>query len=384
MTEEVRRIMLEFADDTGLGGSGQAPRRYLWTDAHAVCNFLGLYRRTGDDGFRHLALELVDQVHHVLGRHRDDDPRSGWISGLDDSEGEAHPTAGGLRIGKDRGERRPDESYDERAEWDRDGQYYHYLTKWMHALSRTSAVCGEAKYCRWAVELAKAAHAGFVTVSPVSGAHRLRWKMSIDLSYPLVASSGHHDPLDGFITYNEIGLCASRDAPDADMPALGVEIADTALMLEGGRWETDDPLGIGGLLFDAGRLLQLAAAGQIADVTLLASLHSAARSSLEVYAARMQPGRPADYRLAFRELGLSIGLHAVTHMQAVLDGKPGLATDSRHGELTALAGYAPLRREIEEYWREPARQEARSWLDHHDINRVMLATSLLPDEFLAV
>ena len=32
------------------------------------------------------------------------------------------------------------------------------------------------------------------------------WKMSIDLSRPLVASMGQHDPLDGFVT------CAELDA----------------------------------------------------------------------------------------------------------------------------------------------------------------------------
>ena len=30
------------------------------------------------------------------------------------------------------------------------------------------------------------------------------WKMSIDLSYPLVPSMGQLNPLDGFITYNEL------------------------------------------------------------------------------------------------------------------------------------------------------------------------------------
>ena len=76
---------MEFADLTGLLREGQ-PRRYLWTDAFAVCNFLELHRQTGDEEFRHLALRLVDQVHHVLGRHREDDKRSGWISGLSEEE----------------------------------------------------------------------------------------------------------------------------------------------------------------------------------------------------------------------------------------------------------------------------------------------------------
>ena len=68
------------------GAHGPPPtvrRRYLWTDAFAVCNFLGLARATGDERYTELALRLVDQVHHVLGRHRADDARTGWISGLD-------------------------------------------------------------------------------------------------------------------------------------------------------------------------------------------------------------------------------------------------------------------------------------------------------------
>ena len=106
-----RSIMTEFADLTGLAG-GQAPKRYLWTDAFAVCNFLELYRQTGEEEYRRLALRLVEQVHHVLGRHRAGDPRTGWISGLSESEGERHPTRGGLRIGKPLNERQPDERFD--------------------------------------------------------------------------------------------------------------------------------------------------------------------------------------------------------------------------------------------------------------------------------
>ena len=71
-TTFVRDLMKDFAERTGLVGEG-APTRYLWTDAFAVCNFLGLEQRTGDAAYRALALRLVDQVHHVLGRHRPDD-----------------------------------------------------------------------------------------------------------------------------------------------------------------------------------------------------------------------------------------------------------------------------------------------------------------------
>ena len=162
--DEALKVMTEFADQTGLSNDGMPPRRYLWTDAFAVCNFLTLYRETGDEEFRHLALDLIAQVHTVLGRHRHDDARTGWISGLDEAAGAGHPTAGGLRIGKALNERQPGEAFDEQLEWDRDGQYFHYLTKWMHALERAGSVLAEPKYVLWAIELAKAAHGAFAYV----------------------------------------------------------------------------------------------------------------------------------------------------------------------------------------------------------------------------
>ena len=95
-----REIMMEFARETGLSPVLKPPRRYLWTDAFGVCNFLGLYHQTGEETYLDLALQLVDQVHDTLGRHREDDSRTGWISGLDEEQGKKHPTRRGLRIGK--------------------------------------------------------------------------------------------------------------------------------------------------------------------------------------------------------------------------------------------------------------------------------------------
>jgi len=179
--------MMPFAERTGVTGETQ-PRRYLWTDAFAVCNFLALDRATGEGRYRDLALELVDSVHRVLGRHRADDARTGWISGLSELEGRAHPTRGGLRIGKPLPERQPHEPFDERLEWERDGQYFHYLTKWMHALDRVARATGNALYNQWARELAEVAFGAFGAAS--STPPRLHWKMSIDLSRPLVRRWG--------------------------------------------------------------------------------------------------------------------------------------------------------------------------------------------------
>ena len=240
-TELAREIMLEFARLTGLSPARAHPRRYLWMDAFAVCNYLEFYSQTNNKAHLDLALQLVDQVHHVLGKHRGDDPRQGWISGLDAQQGEEHPTVGGLRIGKQLNERKPNEPSDERLEWDQDGQYYHYLTKWMHALNCVSQATRDPTYIRWAIELAKTAHAKFTFAPPYGGRKRMHWKMSIDLSYPLVPSMGQHDPLDGFVTYCELQAAAANDWDGSSYPDLGHEIVDMARICQGIQLPTNDP-----------------------------------------------------------------------------------------------------------------------------------------------
>ncbi len=320
--EIVRELMAEFVHLTGLA-DGQTPRRYLWTDAFAVCNFLELHRQTDDAIYRQLALRLVDQVHHVLGRHRADDPRTGWISGLAEPEGERHPTQGGLRIGKSLNECKPDEPIDERLEWDRDGQYYHYLTKWMHALCQVSRATGDATYQRWAIELAKTAHARF-TYRPASGNRkRMVWKMSIDLSYPLVPSMGQHDPLDGLITYLQLQVTTPLEAGQPSWPDLQAEITEMAGICQGQNWATTDPLGLGGLLADAYKVAQLIVHHQLKQFDLLETLVEAALVGLPAYARQNAWAQPVDFRLAFRELGLSIGLRAVERMLGLMEESPG-------------------------------------------------------------
>jgi hypothetical protein len=131
-TSSASAIMLNFATSTGLTVSSHKPRRYLWTDAFAVCNFLGLYRKTGESAFLRLALNLVDQVHQVHGRFRSDGLSAKW-----------------------------------------NGQYFHYLMKWMHALNCVSRDTGEDIYNQWALELAKVANAAFTYAPSAGGARRM-------------------------------------------------------------------------------------------------------------------------------------------------------------------------------------------------------------------
>ncbi len=379
-------MMTEFADQTGLLPLGKAPRRYLWTDAFAVCTFLEVYRQTGDEKYKHIALRLVDQVHNTLGRHREDDSRTGWISGLDEEEGKVHPTNGGLRIGKQMNERRPDDPYDERLEWDRDGQYYHYLTKWMHALNRVSRVIEDPMYNMLAIELAKTAHAGFTYVPLFGGPKRMYWKMSIDLSHPLVESMGHHDPLDGYITYSQLQATAVEGPEGSTPPDLTAEIVEMANICEGRNWTTDDPLGLGGLLDAACRVTQLIINASFERIDLLNVLLGSCLPGLRSYAGSNSLKLPAEYHLAFRELGLSIGLQALDKMEGLIAKNPD-AFNSKyplHSRIKALREFSPLIRVIESFWLEPANRQANSWMEHRDINMVMLATSLSPDGYLTI
>jgi hypothetical protein len=380
--EQAIQLMIAFADRTGLT-SDRPAQRYLWTDAFAVCNFLALARATGEKHHAELALQLVERVHATLGRHRPDDGRRGWLSGLSEAEGAAHPTRGGLRIGKPLPERGFDEPFDDELEWERDGQYFHYLTKWMHALDQVARFTRDVRYSRWARELADVAHAAFRYAPLAGGRTRLVWKMSIDLSRPLVPSMGQHDPLDGLITVVQLQATAEALDDARAAPMLTQALASFAGMLSG-DFVTPDPLGIGGLLADAARVAQLIEHPPLSG-DLLCALLDAATRGLAHYTRTGDGRAPASQRLGFRELGLSLGLHAVelvrrearTHLARFSDIQSEL-----HARLERLDVYVPLGATIEAFWQHPSHWDARSWSSHRDINEVMLATSLLPEGFL--
>ncbi|MEZ5573840.1 MAG: hypothetical protein R3E64_17770 [Halioglobus sp.] len=381
---DIRSIMLDFAASTGLADNSAKPRRYLWTDAFAVCNFLELSRQTGEEGFLLTARKLVDQVHFVLGKYSVDDSRKGWISGLDEHTGYEHPTVGGLRIGKKLLERKAYELFDERLEWDRDGQYFHYLTKWMQALARIAAYTGEGQYQRWALELARASHAAF-TYKPAAGkAMKMYWKMSVDLSRALVPSMGHHDPLDALTTYLELQATnACFDSPPSDIK-LESEIAECAAMCEARSWATDDPLGTGSLLFDAWRLQQIRSGFDISVSVDLSAMLADCESGLTAFQHSGLLKRPAEHRLAFREFGLSIGLHALARLGALAQKSTNRFSVTEHRQLARLLKFSYLSEVIENFWLQSSNRRVSTWREHADINSVMLATSLAPDGYLSL
>jgi hypothetical protein len=382
---QAARLMAEFATRTGLCSPARHHERYLWTDAFAVCNFLELFRQMHDEKYQRYATQLIDKVHQVLGRYRDDDWRSGWISGLGEEAGRRHPTTGGLRIGKSLKERDAAEPIDERLEWDRDGQYFHYLTEWMHALCQTAFVTGNADYARWAIELGQAAFERFARRSHSGEMVGIYWKMSTDLLRPLVAATGLHDALDGVISFRE-AQNAARALANVEATGLSAAIQSSSLLCQRGHWTTHDPLGLGGLLFDVCRLCRLPGEEGLNDVGLLEELIDACHNGLTTFLAGRQLSRPASHRLAFRELGLAIGLKA---LPMIADG---ITKDkSRFGSRPALGRsvdflmpYETLSEKIIDFWMPHAQHRDPNWLAHQNINDVMLATALIPDTFLSI
>jgi hypothetical protein len=377
------RLMSDFATRTGLSPTAEKPRRYLWTDAFAVCNFLELFEQTGDEQYGRRATGLIDQVHQMLGRYRDDDKRSGWISGLDERAGGRHPTAGGLRIGKPLRERSINEAFDEMLEWDRDGQYFHYLTKWIHALCQAAFATNNFEYALWAVELGEAAFKGFAQRYGSGRVVGVYWKMSTDLSRPLVPATGLHDALDGLITFREAQRALAKSPTKHREADLIIAIESLSVLCQHGEWTTTDPLGLGGLLFDAGRLCQLIGDEHHTDVRLLESILEACRNGLEGILASRYLNRPIAHRLAFRELGLAIGLQALPLVtDAVKKGRVPLR--NRNALVDRLLPYESLSEDIISVWLPRAQSPDEIWQAHQDINDVMLATALVADMFLSV
>lgn len=363
-------LMMKFAQESGLTDANRIPKRYLWTDAFAVCNFLGLYLETDEAYYKELSLRLVDQVHTVLGQYAQNDPREGWISGLNAEAAALHPTKGGLRIGKPLPERGMDAPYDAQAEWDRDGQYFHYLTKWMHALSRVTQVTGDPRYNRWAIELAQNAHEKFSYFDEHIQEKRLVWKMSIDLDRALVPSMGQHDALDAWIVYNELQRVEERYDKSETSTDLQKEIAEAERMAGMHSMLTDDPLGIGGLLSDAYLSLQTV---REREDTARKMLQSGIEGFLRYLEGDNRLSYPAEYRLAFRELGLAIGLKSMEKMHTLLPEEPLLAQVSKYSAFAA---------DLIRFWQDGSQQSNNVWTEHRDINSVMLATALSPEGYL--
>ena len=242
----------EFMSQTNIWPDGI---RYLWTDSHGVCNLLSLYYETGDSSFLKQAEDMVNKVYDVLGRKR------------------------GLRIGE---------------EPDRDGQYYHYLTKWMYALNEFGKI--KPEYHSRAVSLIKDIHPAFV----IKG-RGVIWKMLEDLSGPYPGYGlGGLDFYDGYVIYKLI-----------DESALSSEIGDmyTLIQKDYHKFSCTQDLGLGEVLWMThffpdeswAQLLRQRAEKQLNEMWV--------SNKNETYFCRQPSLRKTKF--AFTNYGVSVGCQSV-------------------------------------------------------------------------
>ena len=155
--------------------------------------------------------------------------------------------------------------------------------------------------------------------------------------------------------------------------------------------QLNDPLGFGGLLCDGLLLVRLMVRRRQVLDGLLEDILASALEGLEMYSsntninANKDPlSLPAEYRLAFRELGLSIGLHGVKRIMQCLRDNPEVfqSVNALERLLNKLATHQNLGDRIEDFWLTEENQRSATWTSHLDINMVMLATSLVPGGYL--
>jgi hypothetical protein len=159
-------------------------------------------------------------------------------------------------------------------------------------------------------------------------------------------------------------------------------------MCAGGDWATLDPLGIGGLLSDAYRLVQLIGKYNLPESPRLESLLRDIERSMQAFVSTEQHTLtlPAGYRLAFRELGLAIGVAAIDkmHLATEKDTDVFTANSPLKNSINSLMRYRSIYNAIRDFWLIPEHHANETWQEHGDINNVMLATCLSPDSYLTL
>lgn len=341
-------------------GAGGHLGRYLWTDAFGLVNLVTLSREASPSPsspasptLLALAKRLARAVHDTLGRTRDGTSR---LLGATDAE----PLRGGLRIGK------PDATGP-----DADGQYHHYLTLWMFALNRLSLAADEPAWNDLAVQLARAVHPAFVRRRGPDGAGRpaMAWKLSTDLRRVLVASEGHLDAATGRAVYALLQRTAAAQGRPRRL--LARELLDYArLVRRPGRAALrpgHDPLDLGMGLWAA----ELAAGdddddgddgdgGNGGDDAWAPLFRDEALRQAHDMLDPESPlsRRSASQRLAFRELGMCLGV--------------ACAGAHASEELRQRA------RALVDFWGEQREHGLESGGDLRPISSVMYAAALVP------
>ncbi|OBT60430.1 hypothetical protein VE03_10133 [Pseudogymnoascus sp. 23342-1-I1] len=272
--------------------SGGHRGRYLWTDAFGVLNFLTLHQELDEAKYLTLAKRLVASVHDILGRTRDGDSR---LPGATDE----NPLGGGLRIGKE-----------EASGPDGDGQYHHYLTIWMFALNRLSIASGMATYNDQAISLACGIHPRFF-IGRTTSSPRMVWKISMDMTKPLVSSQGRLDATTGFVVFRLLQEAAKESH------VLETEIADYHKVIS----QRDSPDATNDTL-DLGMALWTAHWYAEKDQWLEKLGENCLEATKKIFGDEEYKKRTSPHRLAFREFGALMGARCYAYdeyMEALTD-----------------------------------------------------------------
>jgi len=309
--------------------SESAPR--LDVDALALGNdlMLAALRRPGN--FLERARQRVDKVHEVLARHRSDSGRTGWLSGLNESEARMHPTRGGLRSGLEG----PGSASDE--------QCFHHLALWMSALERLFRVTGLPNYLTWSQDLAEASYQAFVYQTATGP--RMHSKLSCDLRRTPSAETDPLDPLDGLVTYMRIHNTGG---------GFEEECADFSQILENTDISSREPQALGRMLRDAAELRPYPDMESLSSALVVLAVQGLADVASGLEESRQR--EPAG------ELALAWGLERV-------------ARTPRQRAL--LGNYRKLSEELIGDWSRESNRQSSEWMADRDLNEALLAGALL-------
>ena len=114
--------------------------------------------------------------------------------------------------------------------------------------------------------------------------------------------------------------------------------------------KTNDPLGIGGLLADATRTTQLMVSGTVKLPELLDKILRSTVTGIRSYIETGQLSLSPDYRLAFRELGLAIGLKGLKIMEICIKDHPELFTPTHEHLFKQIKIYQNISQDIDNFW----------------------------------
>ena len=176
------------------------------------------------------------------------------------------------------------------------------------ALNRFSIISGEIEYNDMAISMAESILAKFMTGTSATRP-RIFWKMSMDLSRPLVASEGNLDPIDGYLTYKLL-----RSTHGVDSSIIGKETVLLKKIVDSkvDDYDSSDALDIGMTLWTAHWFNP--------EEEWARRLTRRALACLKVLIQNKRFDGSTARRLAFREFGTALGVNSVVMGKTVEEG----------------------------------------------------------------